>query len=56
MLCVEIGPCPFKYTRGTFRQVPKRRIRLSFVECAYSDLRDIYIYFFFFSGFLDDFE
>ena len=23
---------------GTFRQVPKRRIRLSFVECAYPDL------------------
>ena len=27
-------------TRGTFRQVPTRRIRLSFVECAYLDLRD----------------
>ena len=25
-------------TRGTFRQVPTRRIRLSFVECAYFDL------------------
>ena len=29
-------------TRGTFRQVPTRRIRLSFVECAYLDLRDIF--------------
>ena len=29
-------------TRGTFRQVSTRRIRLSFVECAYSDLRDIF--------------
>ena len=28
-------------TRGTFRQVPTRRIRLSFVECAYPDLRDL---------------
>ena len=28
-------------TRGTFRQVPRRRIRLSFVECAYPDLRDL---------------
>ena len=27
-------------TRGTFRQVPTRRIRLFFVKCAYSDLRD----------------
>ena len=27
-------------TRGTFRQVPTKRIRLSFAECAYSDLRD----------------
>ena len=34
-------------TKGTFRQVPTRRIRLSFVEYAYSDLRDIYIHFFF---------
>ena len=31
-------------TRGTFLQVPTRRIRLCFVKCAYSDLR-----FFFFS-------
>ena len=31
-----------QFTRGTFRQVPTRRIRLSFVECAYSDLRDIF--------------
>ena len=31
-------------TRGTFRQVPTRRIRLSFVECAYSDLRDIFFH------------
>ena len=29
---------------GTFRQVPTRRIRLSFVKCAYSDLRDIFCY------------
>ena len=29
---------------GTFRQVPTRRIRLSFVECAYSDLRDIFFF------------
>ena len=28
-------------TRGTLRQVPTRRIRLSFVECAYQDLRDL---------------
>ena len=28
-------------TRGTFRQAPTRRIRLSFVDCAYSDLCDI---------------
>ena len=27
---------------GTFRQVPTRRIGLSFVECAYSDRRDIF--------------
>ena len=27
-------------TRGTFRQVPTRRILLAFVECAYLDLRD----------------
>ena len=27
-----------QYTRGTFRQVPTGRIRLSFVECAYLDL------------------
>ena len=33
-----------KYTRGAFRQVPTRRIRLSFVECAYLDLRDIYFF------------
>ena len=33
---------PSPRTRGTFRQVPTRRIRLSFVECAYSDLRDIF--------------
>ena len=32
----------FIVTRGTFRQVPARRIHLSFVECAYSDLRDIF--------------
>ena len=31
-------------TRGTFRQVPTRRIRLSFVKCAYSDLRDIFFH------------
>ena len=30
------------YTRGTFWLVPTRRIRLSFVKCAYSDLRDIF--------------
>ena len=29
-------------TRGTFHQVQTRRIRLSFVECAYLDLRDIF--------------
>ena len=29
-------------TRGTFLQVPTRRIRLCFVKCAYSDLRDIF--------------
>ena len=34
-------------TRGTFRQVPTRRIRLSFVKCADSDLRG----FFFFHNF-----
>ena len=28
----------FIVTRGTFRQVPTRRIHVSFVECAYSDL------------------
>ena len=33
------------YTRGTFRQVPTRRISLSFVKCAYLDLRDMYIFF-----------
>ena len=31
-------------TRGTFLQVPTRRIRLSFVKCAYSDLRDIFFF------------
>ena len=31
-------------TRGTFRQVPTRQIRLSFVKCAYSDLRDIFFH------------
>ena len=31
-------------TRGTFREVPTRRIRLSFVECAYSDLRDKFFF------------
>ena len=41
-------PSLFPLTRGTFRQVPTRRTRLSFVEGAYSDLRDIYIYIFFF--------
>ena len=35
-------------TRGTFWQVPTRQIRLSFVKCAYSDLRDIYIYIYIF--------
>ena len=34
----------FIVTRGTFRQVPTRRIHLSFVECAYSDLRDIFFH------------
>ena len=29
-------------TRGTFRQEPTRRIRLSFVKCAYSDFRVIF--------------
>ena len=29
-------------TRGSFRQVPTRRVRLFFVTCAYSDLRDIF--------------
>ena len=33
-------------TRGTFRQVPTRRIRLSFVKCADSDLRDIFFHHF----------
>ena len=28
-------------TRGTFWQVPTRRIRLSFVECVYPDLRGL---------------
>ena len=28
-------------SRGTFQQVQTRRIRLSFVECAYLDLGDI---------------
>ena len=31
-------------TRGTFLQVPTRRIRLCFVKCAYSDLRDIFFH------------
>ena len=31
-------------TRGTFRQVPTRRIPLSFVKCAYSDLRDVFFF------------
>ena len=31
-------------TRGTFRQVPRTRIRLSFVKCAYSDLRDFFFH------------
>ena len=31
-------------TRGTFQQVQTRRIRLSFVECAYLDLRDIFFH------------
>ena len=31
-------------TKGTFRQVPTRQIRLSFVKCAYSDLRDIFFH------------
>ena len=30
------------FTRGTFRQAPTRQIRLYFVECAYSDLRNTY--------------
>ena len=29
-------------TRVTFQQVSTKRIRLFFVECAYSDLRDIF--------------
>ena len=29
---------------GTFRQVPTRRICLSFVKCAYSDLCDIFFF------------
>ena len=33
-----------------FRQVPTRRIRLCFVECASSDLRNIYIFFHNFRG------
>ena len=33
--------CLHLTTRGTFRQVPTRRIRLFFVECAYPDLRDL---------------
>ena len=32
----------FIVTRGTFRQVPTRLIYLSFVECAYSGLHDIF--------------
>ena len=31
-------------TSGTFQQVPTRRIRLSFGECANSDLRDIFFH------------
>ena len=41
---VKGEPSVFKFntiTRGTFREVPRRRIRLSFVECAYPDLRDL---------------
>ena len=34
----------FSKLRGTFRQVPTRRIRLSFVKCAYSDLREIFFH------------
>ena len=30
-----------RYPRGTFRQVLTGRIRLSFVVCAYPDLRDL---------------
>ena len=37
-------PNLFIVTRGTFRQVPTRRIHLSFVECAYSDLRDFFFH------------
>ena len=32
----------FFKTRRTFQKVPMRRIRLSFVECAYSDHRNIF--------------
>ena len=39
---VKISSTMLAYkTRGTFWQVPTRRIRLSFVECVYPDLRGL---------------
>ena len=41
---MKLGLKLLLWTRGTFRQVPTRRIRLCFVECAYLDLRDIFFH------------
>ena len=41
---MKLGLKLLLWTRGTFRQVPTRQIRLSFVECAYLDLRDIFFH------------
>ena len=41
---MKLGLKLLLWTRGTFRQVPTRRIRLSFVECSYSYLRDIFFH------------
>ena len=41
---MKLGLKLLLWTRGTFRQVPTRRIRLSFVERAYLDLRDIFFH------------
>ena len=41
---MKLGLKLLLWTRGTFRQAPTRRIRLSLVECAYLDLRDIFFH------------